>query len=62
MGACIGQNNVRFFFLWLYWIAVGGFLGGGLSVWPVVKMDDTSKFERNALSFCLSLSLAVRPR
>lgn len=60
VGACIGLNNTRFFFLWLYWIVVGGIVGTIVSVWPVIQVEHSSTLERNCLSFCLSLSAAVR--
>lgn len=54
LGCCVGLNNSRYFFLWLYWLTVGSTVAAGTMVYPVLTEKDvmSSWALRTAVGMC----------
>ena len=54
LGCCVGLNNARYFFLWLYWLAVGSAVAACTMVYPALAEKDMmiSWILRTALGIC----------
>lgn len=57
-GCCIGLNNARYFFLWLYWSSVGTGLAGIVLLYPAIQEE--SQWMLLALEVSLGVSVCVR--
>ena len=62
LGRCIGLNNFRFFFLWLYWLLIGAAFSALLAVYPAMAARDEDWLEKTSISAVMWVSTTVRDR